>query len=213
MAVTPTYQLTVDLAGVTGQDLPGISVEIAPASSRPVYPVGSEIIFPQPQSRTTDDNGVATFDLLPSSRVGNYIFRLGSYRREFTMPERDANFGDLVSSGMMDSDGPITPTVLVHVWSQPTRDVPTAIPADAASGFPVVTVEAPDADGYVVFAQPASASEINHVEKNGVEQFGTFEKGAATFDVNGIPFEYWITEGDVLFPQTIAGIYTFRRES
>ena len=99
MALAPTYTLTVDLVGIAGVDTPGIDVTVSMAEPGLVFPVGqspnTETLFPGTLSGTTDASGIATFRLLPSSVVGNYLVSIGNFQRGITMPAADSRLSAL----------------------------------------------------------------------------------------------------------------------
>ena len=97
MALSPTYILTVDLVEISGADAPNIQVSVELYDPQLVYPVGvpTEALFPTGLNKTTDAKGVAEFNLVPSSLVGNYRVKVGSYERVITMPKSNARLSAL----------------------------------------------------------------------------------------------------------------------
>ncbi len=95
------HVLTVDLTTVEGRSPERTEVEVSLVDRRLIYPLGSgpETLLPAAQRKFTDADGVATFDLLPSSRVGKYRVVLstsaGTYEREIEMPAADARLSEL----------------------------------------------------------------------------------------------------------------------
>ncbi len=97
MSLQPTYTLTVDIATITGGDVPCVLVEVSLADPRLIYPLGTptQTMYPTLQREQTDSAGVAQFQLLPSSLVGNYKVTIGDYSRTITMPPADARLSSL----------------------------------------------------------------------------------------------------------------------
>ena len=96
--IEPTHTLTVDLATITGQDVAGIKVRVSMANPRLIYPVGqpSKTIIPTELHKLTNADGVAEFELLPSSQVGDYRVMVGAFSRVITMPEADTRLSALM---------------------------------------------------------------------------------------------------------------------
>ena len=119
-------------------------------------------------------------------------------------------------------DDPVTPTPVtpvtpvpvalndVWVWAAVTNTLPAAIPSGAVSGWPTVTTPTPAANGYLIVAQVAADNDLDSIQKHGIEQFGTYTKGAAVFSVAGVDYEWWYSAGP-LFPAALAGTRTFGR--
>ena len=99
MAVA-THALTVDLADVFGGDPAGVTVAVKLASPRLIHPVGnpSETVVPSTATKQTDADGVAVFDLAPSSAVGDYVVNIGAFKRTITMPASDARLSELMDA-------------------------------------------------------------------------------------------------------------------
>ena len=97
MALT-THTLTVDLADIFGGEPAGVRIEIELDNPRLVYPLGnpSETAYPTKQSKLSDANGRATFELAASEQVGNYKATIGdALPRVFTMPAEDSRLSAL----------------------------------------------------------------------------------------------------------------------
>ena len=97
MAITPAYELTVDLLTIDRRDLAAMAVEVALETPRLVYPLGmpTETLIPSKLEALTNAQGIATFNLLPSSLVGNYTVTVGSFSRVIAMPAVDARLSEL----------------------------------------------------------------------------------------------------------------------
>ena len=97
MAIGPTYKLTIDLAGIDGQPVQGVTVSVELAENALVYPLGTptETLLPTVEQSVTNAQGIAKFNLLPSSEVGNYIVTVGGLPREIEMPARDVRLSAL----------------------------------------------------------------------------------------------------------------------
>ena len=101
MAITPTYELTVDLVGISGLDIftEGIQVriELEDPSLRVVGQAPTtETLYPTTLERTADVNGQVRVQLLPSAVVGGpYIVSVGAYSRRVEMPDHDARLSEL----------------------------------------------------------------------------------------------------------------------
>ena len=126
----PTYTLTVDLATITGADVPNINVTVSMVEPQLLYPLGTptETLYPSTVEVGTDMDGVATFDLLPSKQAGNYAVVIGAYSRVVTMPEKDvrlSELGDAVDPG--DLGGQFLLSDMLNLDSDLSDDEQTAI--------------------------------------------------------------------------------------
>ena len=97
MAALNAYTLTISLIGINGKNVANILVQISLATPELVCPIGDppETLFPAVQYSTTNENGIAVFNLLPSSLVGKYKVEIGGYEKKITMPESDVRFSEL----------------------------------------------------------------------------------------------------------------------
>ena len=126
----PTYTLTVDLATITGADVPNINVTVSMVEPQLLYPLGTptETLYPSTIEVGTDMDGVATFDLLPSKQAGNYTVVIGAFSRVVTMPEKDvrlSELGDAVDPG--DLGGQFLLSDMLNLDSDLSDDEQTAI--------------------------------------------------------------------------------------
>ena len=104
-----TNVLTIDLVTIDGTDPEGIEVVVQMANPMLIYPVGPnapnhETIYPTTQTKFTDAQGIAQFNLLPSNKsgsspveplAGQYRVTIGGYVRIITMPDSDIRYSNL----------------------------------------------------------------------------------------------------------------------
>ena len=97
MTAINTYTLTIDLIDITGSNEPNVNITVALEEPQLVYPVGSpeSTLSPSPQTIKTDQNGVATIDLIESAVAGNYSITVGNYNRIISMPAADVRLSEL----------------------------------------------------------------------------------------------------------------------
>ena len=97
MALQSSHTLTISLVNIGGKNVANILVQVSLTDPELIYPLGmpTETLFPTVQHLTTNENGIAVFNLLPSSQVGNYNVLVGSYQRQITMPDSDVRFEDI----------------------------------------------------------------------------------------------------------------------
>lgn len=187
----PTYQLTVDLAGFTGEDLPNVQVSVEMATPRLVYPLGAptETLLPTKEHRVTDADGVALFDLLPSSQVGDYVVRVGSYDRTITMPARDVRLSELGTGGAG------TPLTLRFGTSVDPVPDPAELAIVGVAGRGTIQPYAGERRHLV--ARLASEGDIGSVvysdDVSGTNQIGAFAKHAGTVTVGGEDYAVWVS--------------------
>ena len=90
---------TVDLVTINGTDVPGVLLTVAMLRPEPVFPLGdpSVTLIPTEVVRTTNAQGIAQFQLLPSALLNNhqYVCTGPGFRRTFTMPDRDVRLSQL----------------------------------------------------------------------------------------------------------------------
>ena len=100
MALQGAHTLTVDLATVTGAGGQGVLVSVELTDPRLIYPIGepSKTLYPAPVERLTDENGIATFELLPSDMVGAYRVKFETFSREFLMPAADTRLSEIAEA-------------------------------------------------------------------------------------------------------------------
>ena len=97
MASINAHTLAISIVGINGKNVANILIQVHLTEEWLLYPINipTETLFPTVLSATTDANGIARFNLLPSSDVGNYKVRVGSYERTITMPANDVRFSEL----------------------------------------------------------------------------------------------------------------------
>ena len=101
MAISPTFELLVDLVGISGLDIftQGVSVKVeleAPSLRVVGQAPSTETLYPTILERNADVNGQARVQLLPSAVVGGpYIVSVGAYSRRVEMPDHDARLSEL----------------------------------------------------------------------------------------------------------------------
>ena len=97
MALPPTHTLTIELSGIDGRPLQNYQVSVELVDPELVWPLGvpTETLFPTQLQKATGADGVVTFNLLPSTLVGDYKISIGSYSREITMPDMDIRLSEL----------------------------------------------------------------------------------------------------------------------
>ena len=205
--LTPTYTLTVDLATLTGADVPGINISVELADPRLIYPLGipTETLYPTAVNATTDIDGVAQFSLLPSSEVGDYRIQVGGYERIITMPGRDIRFSEI---------GQVAPpggTTYYVGWASPAQPG-NAQPLIAASDFatahsyigdsavvPVIGV----AGDYLWFARTTYPGHVRFNSLQGRDVLLDFDQQAGTLDYSNVT--YFIGVGKNRSSGSIAG--------
>lgn len=190
MTLAPTYTLTVDLATISGLDLPNIPVEVDMVDPRLVYPLGmpAETLYPTQLSATTNAQGVATFKLLPSSLVGKYKVCIGTFCREIDMPDSNARLSEI---GMV-APHPGLQDFYVG-WASPAqpnnvRSVIATADFDTATDYRGDTVTIPNIvtpGDYLWFARDVYPGHIRFDSLQGRDVVGDFTQQAGTVDHDG----------------------------
>lgn len=98
MGTGPAYTLTCDLTAILGGNPAALHVGVRLAQDRLVYAVGRTTGYPVSAWKVSDADGRASFNLLPSTAVGDYLLSVGSMSRTFAMPEHDARLSDLLGA-------------------------------------------------------------------------------------------------------------------
>ena len=95
-----TYTLTINTVDITGRPVKFLTVAVR-VSNPMLVSTGSpeKVVIPEEVNARTDNNGVCTFELLPSSVVGVYSVQLKNFNFRIIMPENDASLLDLVEEG------------------------------------------------------------------------------------------------------------------
>ena len=97
MANLTTYSLLVKLVGIDAEPVANVAVVVELFCEDGLQVIGTpaETFLPNARSAVTDSNGTATFELLPSSLVGNYRVSVAGNGKKIIMPANDVNFAAL----------------------------------------------------------------------------------------------------------------------
>ena len=205
MAQAGTRTLTVDLVDIAGLDIAGIHVTVELAEPRLVYPVGqapgTETLFPDLLTRTSDVQGLAAFELLPSSVAGAYKVTIGGYCREILMPDRDVRLSQL-------HERPGSSAFAIRAgWS--VDAVADAAELTASSVSNMLTI--PDDSGALhlaVWRSDAAGGDPSEVHVAAARGWrGLFGAAVSLEDMNGVPGEVIVTvdaqDADLLSGETL----------
>ena len=198
----PTYELTVDLATITGEDSPAVLVSVAMAEPQLVYPLGAptETLYPSIVHSTTDAAGSAVFDLLPSSLVGNYCVTIGKYMRKITMPNADARLSTLGDPVVCTMGAPVVPVAPVAVtvrFGTSLDEVPEAAEATIAGVGGRGTIVAYLGERRHLIFRPVVEGDIERVlysdDSSQTNQVGVFTKYAQSVSISGSQWAAWVS--------------------
>ena len=169
----------------------------------------------QPDERATavsDEDGMMSVELVRNdvmSLDSRYLIETWIERDDGTRTPRRAHViyieegeGDLPLDDLTPSTPhtpPPTPTTdrRVFTWGASTRDAPTAIPVGASESTTNDITITLASDAYAVIAQDAARADISMLLSGGFDVLSGYEKGATTFDHDGVTWEYWVSVGQL----------------
>ena len=90
-----TYKLMVGLVDLNGEPIHNKSITVEAINAGILNIAGAGTLLPAPLRQSTDQQGQAEFNLLPSAVAGNYRIVIDESDRVFSMPAKDVTLSDL----------------------------------------------------------------------------------------------------------------------